>query len=134
MKCERAERLLPLLGRGDLNEKDARALQDHLVDCALCAESARDYEAFFNLLHSTGGVDFDEEFFGRVRRSVLSEIRLRDRRPPPPLQWWRAIPAAVRATGICAGVSFRSGTALLYKPRPTLREATVAAPAEEVPR
>ena len=95
MDCDRAERLLPLLGRGDLKPKDARALQEHLLDCSRCGESVHDYAQFFDLLHSTAELDFDEEFFGRIRRSVLSEIRLRERRLPTPVQLWRSNPATV---------------------------------------
>jgi len=61
MTCDKAERLLPLLGRGDLKPKNARVLQEHLINCDRCAESARDYKLFFDLLHSTAGLDFDEE-------------------------------------------------------------------------
>ena len=132
MKCERAERLLPLLGRGDLNEKDARALQDHLVDCAQCAESARDYEAFFNLLHSTGGVDFDEEFFGRVRRTVLSKIRLRERRQPTPLQWWRSNPVGVLGIAVLVMIAFGAGIAVLNRTWSGLHNERVASSTEEV--
>ena len=132
MNCDRAERLLPLLGRGDLNEKDARTLQDHLVDCALCAESARDYEAFFNLLHSTGGVDFDEEFFGRVRRRVLSKIRLRERRQPTPLQWWRSNPVGVLGIAVLVMIAFGAGIALLDRGLAGRNHESAAVPAEDV--
>ena len=132
MKCERAERLLPLLGRGDLNEKDARALQDHLVDCALCAESARDYEAFFNFLHSTGGVDFDEESFGRVRRTVLSKIRLREHRQPTPLQWWRSNPVGVLGIAVLVMIAFGAGIALLDRGLARRNHESAAVPAEDV--
>lgn len=107
--------MLPLLERGDLKPKDARGLQEHLADCAKCGESARDYEQFFDLLHSTVTVNFDEEFFGRIRRSVLSEIRLRERRLPSPLQWWRSNPVTVLGIVVLAMIAFGAGVTLLTR-------------------
>ena len=115
MNCERAERLLPLLGRGDLKPKNARALQEHLVNCDRCAESARDYKLFFDSLHSTAGLDFDEEFFGRIRRSVHSEIRLRERRLPAPLYWSRSNPVTVLGIVVLVMIAFGAGIALLNR-------------------
>jgi len=131
MNCDRAERLLPLLGRGDLKQKDARALQEHLVDCDRCAESARDYEQFFDLLHSTGELHFDEEFFGRVRRTVLSEIRLRERRLPTPLQWWRSNPVAVLGIVVLVMIAFGAGSALLNREFAVRNNERVASSTED---
>ena len=134
MNCDRAERLLPLLERGDLKEKETRDLDQHLIDCARCAESARDYEQFFDLLHSTGELDFDEEFFGRVRRAVLSEIRLRERRLPTPLQWWRSNPVAVLGIVVLVVIAFGAGIAVLNRTWSGLHNERVASSTEEVNR
>src|SRR2546428_5240656 len=130
MNCDRAERLLPLLGRGDLKPKDARALQEHLLDCSRCGESVHDYAQFFDLLHSTAELDFDEEFFGRIRRSVLSEIRLRERRPPTPLQWWRSNPVAVLGIVVLVMIAF-GGIALFKRTWSGLHNERVASSTEE---
>ncbi len=134
MNCDRAERLLPLLERGDLKEKETRDLDQHLIDCARCAESARDYEQFFDLLHSTGELDFDEEFFGRVRRAVLSEIRLQERRLPTPLQWWRSNPVAVLGIVVLVVIAFGAGIAVLNRTWSGLHNERVASSTEEVNR
>ena len=132
MNCDGAERLLPLLGRGDLKEKDARDLGQHLIDCARCAESAGDYEQFLNLLHSTDELDFDEEFFGRVRRTVLSEIRLRERLLPTPLQWWGSNPVIVLGIVVVMMMAFGAGIALLNRNWPDLHNERVASSTEDV--
>jgi len=132
MNCDRAERLLPLLGRGDLKPKDGRALQDHLVDCSRCGESVHDYAQFFDLLHSTAELDFDEEFFGRIRRSVLSEIRLREPRLPTPLQWWRSNPVAVLGIVVLVVIAFGAGIAVLNRTWLGLHNERVASSTEEV--
>src|SRR5436853_5532267 len=134
MNCDRAERLLPLLGRGDLKEKDARALQDHLVDCSRCGESAHDYAQFFDLLHSTAELDFDEEFFGRIRRSVLSEIQQRERPLAAPLQWWRSNPVTVLGIVVLMMIAFGAGIALLNRTWSGLHNERVASSTQEVDR
>ena len=125
MDCDRAERLLPLLGRGDLKPKDARALQEHLDDCAKCAESACDYKQSFNLLLSTAELDFDEEFFSKIRGSVLSEIRLRERRLPTPVQLWRSNPVTVLGVVVLV-IALGAGIALLNRNWPGHHNERVA--------
>src|SRR5437660_7074722 len=131
MNCNRAERLLPLLGRGDLKEKDARALQEHLDDCGRCGESVHDYAQFFDLLHSTAELDFDEEFFGRIRRSVLSEIQERERPLAAPLQWWRSNPVTVLGI-VLMMIAFGAGIALLNRGLAGRNHESAAVPAEDV--
>ena len=132
MNCDRAERLLPLLGRGDLKEKDARALQEHLDDCGRCGESVHDYAQFFDLLHSTAELDFDEEFFGRIRRSVLSEIQQRERPLAAPLQWWRSNPVTVLGIVVLMMIAFGAGIALLNRGLAGRNHESAAVPAEDV--
>src|SRR5438128_11296663 len=132
MNCDRAERLLPLLGRGDLKPKDARALQEHLVDCSRCGESVHDYAQFFDLLHSTAELDFDEEFFGRIRRSVLSEIQKRERPLAAPQQWWPSNPVTVLGTVVLMMIAFGAGIALLNRGLAGRNHESAAVPAEDV--
>src|SRR2546428_168863 len=132
MNCDRAERLLPLLGRGDLKPKDARALQEHLLDCSRCGESVHDYAQFFDLLHSTAELDFDEEFFGRIRRSVLSEIQQRERPLAAPLQWWRSNPVTVLGIVVLMMIAFGAGIALLDRGLTGRNHESAAVPPEKI--
>jgi hypothetical protein len=74
MNCERVEPLLPLHAGGDLDDRQARAVAEHLLECARCAGLAEEHRASLERLLRYGPPELADEFYGEIRRSVLGEI------------------------------------------------------------
>lgn len=86
MKCTRVEKFLPLYVAGDLDDRRARAIAQHVTTCEGCRRAADDYHASRDLLRAAATLppDFDGAFYEQIRNSVLAQIGQKRTLAPPP--------------------------------------------------
>jgi len=74
MNCRNVEELLPLYAGGDLDEKRAGLLTEHVHACIECSQSAQEYAEANRLLLAFEPPQFEEATFAAMRSQVLREI------------------------------------------------------------
>ena len=74
MNCSRAESLLPLYARVDLEESTQSEVAAHLESCAHCRQLADEYKNIQSWIRLHQPPEFNEEFFAGIRQNVLREI------------------------------------------------------------
>src|SRR5437868_336456 len=83
MNCAHAAKLIPLHIAGDLTNKRAAAVAQHLRVCAHCRAQADRYTASRAWLQAGAQPAFADQFYDEIRATVLSQIR-QTHRPVPP--------------------------------------------------
>jgi hypothetical protein len=76
MNCRKVEELLPLYIGGDLDEKRARLMTEHVQACIECSRSAQEYAEASQLLQVFEPPQFEEATFAAIRSQVLREIEI----------------------------------------------------------
>ena len=84
MNCAHAAKLIPLHIAGELTNKRAAAVAQHLRACAHCRAQAREYAASRAWLRAGAQPAFEDHFYDEIRANVLSQIR-QTQRPAPPV-------------------------------------------------
>ncbi|HSE15501.1 MAG TPA: zf-HC2 domain-containing protein [Pyrinomonadaceae bacterium] len=74
MNCKQVEDLLPLYAGGDLEEKRARSVAEHVRTCAACARVADEYRDSVQLTEQFAPPVFSEAVYAGIRQRVLREI------------------------------------------------------------
>lgn len=74
MNCKQVEELLPLYAGGDLEEKRATLVTEHLQTCVACARVADEYCEAVQLTQQFAPPVFSEGLYAGVRQRVLREI------------------------------------------------------------
>jgi Putative zinc-finger len=86
MRCERAEKLIPLYAGGDLPERESACLRRHLESCADCRSLAAEFEESRDWLRGFAAPHFDEASMDSLRDSVLRDVARIEHRAQS-LQW-----------------------------------------------
>jgi putative zinc finger protein len=102
MNCPRFEKLIALSVEGDLDARDARLVEEHLGECAVCRDLHEELLGSQAVLKALNEGAIDPAVLGAVRRRVLESIE--DRRPSWWLGWrWKyGLAAAVTAAVVLA--------------------------------
>lgn len=137
MKCTRVEKFLPLHVAGDLAERRARAVENHLAACAKCRLTAGEHRASRDMFcAATLSPDFDGAFYEEIRNSVLARIR-RDHTLAPPSRFSRLFDARLAYAASLSLLVIAAALALHSYPRRTseggARERMIAAVESERP-
>jgi anti-sigma factor RsiW len=129
MNCKKAEQWLSRALDGELPEKEARRLQEHLAACPACRQLEQDWKACGEVLRTqmSEPVQTPEAAWADVRRA----IRLQTPTPQPLVTQsvfnWRIQVASVIVMLAVMGV----GVLLLGRLGTTRPEKTASAPAQE---
>lgn len=97
MNCSRWERQLALLVEGDLGEREARQVEEHLAACPACREFLEELRQSQAALRELGGEEVDGVALAAVRQRVLAEVESRKPAWVFGLRWWHAVPVGVAA-------------------------------------
>ena len=81
MNCKQAEEVLPLYAGGELEDKRATMVSEHVQTCAACARVADEYRESVHLTEQFAPPVFDESFYAGIRQHVLREIETEAMRP-----------------------------------------------------
>lgn len=118
MKCPKAQDLIALDVEGDLAEKQAPALRDHLAACPACAEFAQEMRESQWMLKSLGESGPENAVLLRARQTALEQIRFEQDNPASPWSAWIARPRWVHATaGLAVLACLAAGWLALREPR-----------------
>jgi len=118
MKCPKAQNLIALDVEGDLAEKQAPALRDHLAACPACAEFAQEMRESQWMLKSLGESGPENAVLLRARQTALEQIRLEQSTPEPAWWTWTVRPQWVHASaGLAVLVCLAAGWLALRGPR-----------------
>lgn len=135
MDCTRVEELLALFSGDDLDARQTEAVRDHLSACPACQAQADELSASRAWLQATPPPQFDEAFYGNLRRSVLRAL--------PPIEteggrfawllaWfpqWRWQPVmALAATVLLLFVGWAVYQNVVSKPKDALPDSAKATP------
>lgn len=101
MNCQKYEALIALAVEGDLSERRAVSVADHLAACATCRQFAAELRESQATLRTAGFDDFTAATLTDLRQAVMNEIALR---PQPgsflsrffrPLRWQSVVIAGL---------------------------------------
>ena len=81
MNCKQVEELLPLYAGGDLEEKRATLVTEHLQTCMACARVADEYCESVQLTQRFAPPLFSEAVYAGVRQRVLRDIETEAKAP-----------------------------------------------------
>lgn len=129
MTCLDFEKLVALYVEGDLPERKAAKLGEHLKACRNCQEFAEKLQASQALLKSLGQESVDEAVLQEVRQRVLDRIAT-DAAPHRFPAWRFALGAALVATAIFAAARLWRPGGPMHVAR--VREISKQAPTEAV--
>jgi len=118
MKCLKAQNLIALDVEGDLAEKQAPALRDHLAACPACAEFAQEMRESQWMLKSLGASGPENAVLLRARQTALEQIRFEQDNRVSSWSAWIARPRWVHATaGLTVLACLAAGWLALREPR-----------------
>jgi putative zinc finger protein len=137
MNCQQVEKLLPLFGGRDLNERKERAVAEHLETCGECAGAATEYAETRQLLQEFAPPAFSDEVYAGIRQNVLRQIETESSDPSllqliagwfrPRFVWAAASVVLIAITAL--GVYFIANRST--QPQPLAGNAPKASPSPE---
>ena len=74
MNCTQTHELMPLYAGGDLDEKGARLVSEHVQICAACSHVANEYREAVELTQHFAPPVFTDDVYASVRRQVMQQI------------------------------------------------------------
>lgn len=82
LNCRKIQEMLPPYLGGELSEREAREVEEHLRSCAGCRASLKEWERCFHLLGSVPRVEAPPQLWQKIRAHLPKEER-----KPFPLRW-----------------------------------------------
>jgi hypothetical protein len=132
MSCEQFERHVALHIEGDLPNRQARRLEQHLIRCPACRESAEGLSESQVILKNLRHESVSEAVFQKVRRRVLDEIAAK-RQSPRPARWMSLFQRWQWQVGLVGAVITLLAVAAIFLSSPEAPEPPVAKRPEPPP-
>lgn len=132
------EEKIALMARGDLNARETRELAPHLTGCPACSGRLKSYVQDCQAMTELRDLEFEEDDFARVRRSVLH--RLREQEVPRVrmhMPFWRSALAVVILAAVTTSVWWWRNTStpqVLQVPVPERPAQVIQMPVQIKPR
>jgi len=82
LNCRKIQEMLPPYLGGELSEREAREVEEHLRACAGCRASLKEWERCFHLLGNVPRVEAPPQLWQKIRARLP-----REERKPFPLRW-----------------------------------------------
>jgi anti-sigma-K factor RskA len=87
MNCPKFETQIALYVGGDLSNKEAKELEQHLSNCQECSQFMVGLQESLLSLTNFGQLNIDEQVFTTLRANVMAEIRKQNQQ----IGWWQKI-------------------------------------------